>query len=273
MHVTAALCLAACGNDHGYGNVGGVGGEFDVDAGITPAQHGELPCDVQAFLVSRCQGCHANQPINGAPMSLVTYADLTAKNPVGVMVAERGLIRIKATAARMPPPPGAPATPAEIAAFGDWIAAGVPSGRCAPVDDPFDDPVVCTSGTTWTRGDHESPLMHPGRACIACHASSDEGPRFQIGGTVYPTGHEPSDCNGATAAAVEVTDATGRVTTLPVNAAGNFFTSSQIAFPIHVAVVANGKRRSMNGTPPTGDCNGCHTQAGANMAPGRIALP
>jgi len=272
MYLTAALCLAGCGNDHGYGDVGGA---FDVDAGITPAQHGELPCDVQTFLVGRCQGCHAKQPVAGAPMALVTYADLTAKNPVGVMVAERGLIRIENTSARMPPPPAAVVTPAEIAMFRGWIAAGVPSGQCAPVDDPFDGPVVCTSGTRWTRGDHESPLMHPGGACITCHARSDEdeAPQFQIGGTVYPTGHEPNDCNGATGAAVEVTDAGGRVTALPVNAAGNFFTSSQLAFPIHVAVVANGKRRSMSGAPPTGDCNSCHTQDGANMAPGRIVAP
>jgi hypothetical protein len=72
--------------------------------------------------------------------------------------------------------------------------------------------------------------------------TSTEAPRLQIGGTVYPTGHEPNDCYGATSAAVEVTDANGQVTSLPVNESGNFLTSQAIAFPIHVAVVANGKR-------------------------------
>jgi hypothetical protein len=31
--------------------------------------------------------------------------------------------------------------------------------------------------------------MHPGGACLTCHATSSDAPRLQIGGTVYPTGH------------------------------------------------------------------------------------
>jgi hypothetical protein len=140
---------------------------------------------------------------------------------------------------------------------------------------PFDGPTVCTSGRMWRGGDDGSPQMHPGRACITCHANQDDddAPRFAIGGTVYPTGHEPNDCNGATSAVVEVTDANGAVTMLPVNAAGNFFTTRRIATPFPVAVLANGKRRMMNASPPRGDCNSCHTPEGANGAPGRITLP
>src|SRR6185295_2615175 len=133
-------------------------------------------------------------------------------------------------------------------------------------------------------GNTGSPVMHPGLPCIACHARSgddvaisrrhgDEAPVFRVAGTVFPTGHEPDDCNGATTAVVEVTDATGAVTRLPVNAAGNFFSTAALPAPIHVAVSANGKRRAMSASPPTGDCNSCHTQDGANLAPGRIALP
>jgi hypothetical protein len=156
--------------------------------------------------------------------------------------------------------------------FEAWVSSGTPAGDCATGSGTFGGPTVCTSGTTWTGGNRESPVMHPGVACISCHASG-EGPRFRIAGTVYPTGHEPNDCNGATSATIEVTDAGGKVTSLSVNAAGNFFTQAAVAFPIHVAVVANGMRRSMSGAPPTGDCNTCHTQDGANLAPGRIALP
>jgi hypothetical protein len=78
---------------------------------------------------------------------------------------------------------------------------------------------------------------------------------------------------GATSAAIEVTDAGGVVTTLKVNAAGNFSSSATFTFPIQVAVVANGARRAMASSPPSGDCNTCHTQDGANMAPGRIVTP
>lgn len=248
---TAQLWLAGCGNDLGYD---------------TAASSG-LPCDVQTFLADRCQGCHGAQLASGAPMPLLTYENLTARDATGATVAQRSLARLKSPAAQMPPLPAPAATASEIAMFEAWVTAGTPNGECAG-----DGQAVCSSGKTWTGGNRESPLMHPGDACIACH-SSGEGPRFRIGGTVYPTAHEPNDCDGATSAAVEVTDAGGRVTTLQVNAAGNFFTSSAITFPIHVAVVANGTRRVMNGSPPTGDCNSCHTQDGANLAPGRIALP
>jgi hypothetical protein len=124
----------------------------------------------------------------------------------------------------------------------------------------------------WTGGNRESSLMHPGDACIACH-STGEGPRFAFGGTVYPTGHEPDDCNGATSASVVVTDANGQVITRTTNAAGNFSYSGAIAFPIHAKVVTASGERAMVNAVPSGDCNSCHTQTGAMMAPGRITLP
>jgi hypothetical protein len=272
----AQLWLAGCGNDLGYDRPFDHG--VDAGSGMSTGMQGGLPCDVQAFLADRCQGCHGTQPANGAPMSLMSYANLTAKNDDGIMIAQRALARIKNPGAQMPPLPAPSVTTTDISMFEAWVTAGAPAGECVAGKGPFDGPPVCTSQKTWTGGDDGSPRMHPGRACITCHTSSgeDDAPRLLIGGTVYPTGHEPNDCNGATAAdaaVVEVTDAGGKVITLPVNAAGNFLTTSPIAFPIRVAVVANGKRRSMNGSPPRGDCNSCHTQDGANMAPGRIVLP
>jgi len=271
------LFVVSCGNDLAYDNgIGGGGVDAGIDAGDQPSANMGLPCDIQTFLADRCQSCHGKTPSNGAPISLMTYADLAARTSAGVTVAQRALARIKSPSAQMPPLP-APAVPsAQAAIFEAWITSGAPAADCTATPGPpgpFDGPPVCSSGRTWTGGNHESPLMHPGAACIACHTRSEEGPRFRIGGTVYPTGHEPNDCYGATSAVVEVTDAMGRVIALPINAAGNFSTSSAIASPIHVAVVANGKRRSMGASPPTGDCNSCHTQDGANGAPGRIALP
>ncbi|MEZ4453455.1 MAG: hypothetical protein R3B09_28605, partial [Nannocystaceae bacterium] len=62
----------------------------------------------------------------------------------------------------------------------------------------FDDPVQCSSDVYWTMGDHESPFMHPGMACVACHKSQTfhKPPIFLAAGTVYPSGHEPDECNG-----------------------------------------------------------------------------
>ena len=254
-----SLALAACGNDLGYD---------------TATANTGLPCDVQAILADHCEACHGATLAGGAPIHLASYADLTAASAAGGTIAQRCLDRMRNAMAQMPPAPAAAVTAAEIATFEAWVSAGAPTGDCTAGGSGggFDGPVVCTSGKTWTGGNRESSLMHPGLPCIACHASG-EGPRFRVAGTVYPTGHEPDDCNGATSAAVEVTDAAGTVTALAVNGAGNFFSSAAFAFPIHVAVVAGGARRAMAGSPPTGDCNTCHTQDGASMAPGRIALP
>jgi mono/diheme cytochrome c family protein len=116
--------------------------------------------------------------------------------------------------------------------------------------------------------------MHPGDACIACHGrSGGEAPRFNIAGTVYPTGHEPVDCNGTNQAQIVITDKNGQSITLTPNAAGNFFASSALAFPITAKVVAGGKERVMATPQTSGDCNACHTQDGAMMAPGRVTLP
>jgi hypothetical protein len=275
--VAAALVWFGCGNDLGDGPL-----SVGADAAMAVPSIGGLPCDVSAVLSDHCQTCHGATLAAGAPMHLLSYGDLVADRR-GEPTARRCLERMRNTTAQMPPPPASSVTAAEITLFQSWVTAGMPSGDCtAPGNGPFDGPPVCTSGQTWTGGNSESPLMHPGRACIACHATAGDGvvardhghaPIFRVAGTVYPTGHEPDDCNGATGASVEVTDATGAVTKLPINAAGNFFSTAALPAPIHVAVVSGGKRRAMSGSPPTGDCNSCHTQAGANLAPGRIALP
>lgn len=135
-------------------------------------------------------------------------------------------------------------------------------------------PVVCTSQKTWTGGNRESPLMHPGNACISCH-SQGEGPKFALAGTLYPTAHEPNDCNGTSAsgASVIVTDANGTDHTLTPNAAGNFYVSGSIAKPYRARIEYQGRTRAMASAQSTGDCNSCHTEAGSQGAPGRLMLP
>jgi len=134
---------------------------------------------------------------------------------------------------------------------------------------------VCTSKITWTGG--ENANMRPGEACNACHASNSEAPLFIIAGTVYPTAHEPADCNGSNSnntATVVVTDAQGADHTIAVNTAGNFMLQgAAIPLPYKARVEVGGATRSMSTPQSDGDCNNCHTQTGVNGAPGRIMLP
>jgi hypothetical protein len=193
-----------------------------------------------------------------------------------------------------------------LACAGAWAGCGSSSSTTdttVPSDDAGGDDAggdagddvsptpVCTSGTNWTNGNRGSALMHPGRACIDCHTNLG-GPLFSIGGTVYPSAHEPDDCNGANGTTLDlsviITDAVGTVNVLKVNAAGNFYSQDlTIMTPIHAMVgqgcmstmndagtmVTCAKQRGMVSTQNTGDCNSCHTVKGANLAPGRIQAP
>jgi hypothetical protein len=169
--------------------------------------------------------------------------------------------------------PSVPPSNAVDAAAGD--AAILPP---AQVDLVFGGPTVCSSGRYWRGGNEGSEWMSPGQACVACHRrEGDEAPIYAIAGTVYTTGHEPDDCNGtgSTDIKVRVIDARGRTALLSTNSAGNFMTTQAFAFPAQVAVVRGSEVRPMDGAinAADGDCNRCHSEAGSDGAPGRIALP
>ncbi len=170
---------------------------------------------------------------------------------------------------------GAPATPnTDAPDAGGSPGAGV---------DVFGGATTCTSGQSQpniTTGDGYAG-MDPGQACISCH-SQGEGPSFILAGTVYPTGHEPDNCNGVTASDIKVvaTDFTGKEFPMTPNSSGNFFlqnsrrTPVSFAFPYTARVERGGKVvEQMGGAQKSGDCNSCHTEKGANSAPGRIAAP
>lgn len=156
---------------------------------------------------------------------------------------------------------------------GDDAAATDDTGTSTDPNDPLNAAAKCTSNKTWTGGDRGSQLMHPGGACITCHKTDRRAPTLTIAGTVFPSGHEPDDCNGAAGAKVVITDANGKVTTLTTNTAGNFYATAAIAMPFTAKVTFNGKERAMVASQTDGNCNSCHTQNGANNAPGRITLP
>jgi hypothetical protein len=149
----------------------------------------------------------------------------------------------------------------------------------ATADADYNTAVVCTSGQMWTLGDTKSPEMHPGVACRKCHVTLGSGKKdFDISGTVYPTAHEPDDCDGVAGVQVVITDANNAQHVLSVNAAGNFYNDDlygllKIPVPYTAKVVSGSNTREMLTAQTSGDCNSCHTESGAQSAPGRIMAP
>jgi hypothetical protein len=267
-------------------DAGGFGGSagFDTGGGSSRAA-----CEVLELLQTRCASCHSHPPARGVPMPLLDAADLAAEAPnyPGELSIDVSIARMRDPAAPMPPMPAAPPTDGEVATLEGWRADGMPAkcldgngGSGGKPGNPYDTPVVCTSQATWRNGNEESPKMHPGGACIACHEEDEgEGPQFAFAGTIYPTAHEPTDCNGIDGptekAKVVIVDKDGATFTLTANSVGNFYLEERagIALPYRAKIVAGGSERVMATEQTNGDCNFCHTESGANDAPGRIMAP
>ncbi len=286
---TFAWACATTGTDDGVDS--GAGGP---DAGTGPVStapyldggfecEGVVPTSIAGLLTSTCDTCHGPTLAGGAPMHLVSYADLVADSAAypGQTIGQRCVARIQSTDIPMPPGKPGQVAAADVSAFASWVSMGMPPDTlCYPPGqppdagvDPFGLPPTCTSNTYYTHGD--GTQMEPGNACIACHTQSNDGPRYTVAGTVYPTGHEPSECDGTnvSGAVVVVTDANGAVTNAPVNQYGNFYVRTALTMPFHVKVTYEGRERAMSDAPTSGDCNTCHTQDGLMNAPGRIVLP
>lgn len=266
------------------------GGSGDPNATSNDAGSG-LPCDV-AQALSTCQACHGDPLAGGAPLALVTLADLTTTgtwpDDPTLTVAQRAVARMNGTDPfPMPPLPLDASQQSDIDTIQAWIDAGYPAGTCTPDPggtNPFDTPAgLCTRGkgdTTFT-GD---PML-PGEGCIVsgCHASTH---RFTIAGTIYPTAHEKDDCNGGslngslpavTTAKIVITDQNGTLPAITPDSVGNFYSTHALSPPYTVQLLYNNKERDMTGyniaKQPDGNCNSCHTENGDNGAPGRIMLP
>jgi hypothetical protein len=282
----------------GISGSGGSGSSGTGSGGSSgPTVASDLPCDVASLLSSKCLSCHGTRLAGGAPMSLTNYAQLTAPaiSDSSKTMAVVAVSRMMDTANPMPPPGYPAATSTEVAALQNWISAGYPTTGCSsvtppPADagtlppDPFAVAPTCTSGKNWTGGINGSGSMQPGVACINCHKSTGgEAPQFTIAGTLYPTAHEPDQCNGVNGttagAQVVITDANNKIITVTPNSVGNFYYTGAVATPFHAKVTYMGRERDMVGGQTSGDCDACHTQNGtavpstASPAPGRIILP
>jgi len=126
----------------------------------------------------------------------------------------------------------------------------------------------------WTYGNSGSSRMHPGGDCIDCHRSSFEGPLYPGAGTVMDYWDERTDCNGTGGITVELTGAGGEVVTATTNAAGNFAFTRSVSTPYTARIIGpSGATREMIAPQTDLDCMHCHTETGANGAPGRIVAP
>jgi cytochrome c551/c552 len=128
--------IAACGggtvqNNTGGGGSGPTGGDGGSGAsgGAGGAAASGLPCDVDEILGASCRSCHSASPKFGAPMPLVTHADLHAplKSDPSKKVHEQVSARIHDSAKPMPPPPNPLLEEADAAALDAWVAAGAPA--------------------------------------------------------------------------------------------------------------------------------------------------
>ena len=274
-------------------SVGDAGGNVS-DAGAG----GGLPCDVQAVLAAHCQSCHGSTPAAGAPMALMSYADLVAKS-----LSDPSKSNLEMSIARMqdaarPMPPGGGSAAADVAALSGWQSAGAPASTCdtpAEAGTDYNTPEVCTSGMN-TAANVTGGSMRPGQDCMSssCHGNPASNIAMAFGGTVYPSAHEPDLCQGTNgtskALSVSLVDVNGKTYTAPVNRYGNFYLwlydNNGVKLPIkapfgQVQVVGGAAHRDMAEAAPNGRCNACHTSAGANpfapgftsTAPGRIMAP
>ncbi|MBL8744592.1 MAG: hypothetical protein JNK04_25965 [Myxococcales bacterium] len=264
------------GEPNGQGD--GEGGSSSSD--VTVAN--DIPCDVADILVQHCVSCHSDATPKGG-VSLTSLAKLTAPSPLdsAQTVAQRSAIRMRDSASPMPQT--GMLAEADIQVFEGWVDAGTPEGDCGQVVEPPPVEVVCTSGSFWSQGCHESKDMKPGAACISCHESptnecgdEEDGPNLSFGGTVYPTPNEPDDCIaiGVEGSIIVVTDANGAEHTATVRASGNFYLEGpDLPMPITAEIRRNGKVIKMKDPVDSADCNACHTTLGDEDASGRIFPP
>ena len=92
-----AAAVAACslntkldgsGNPNAAGGTGGTAGALTGGTGGAPPPPTGVPCEIAQVLASadgQCTSCHNSPPVTGVPMSLVSYADLTAASPSAML--------------------------------------------------------------------------------------------------------------------------------------------------------------------------------------------
>jgi hypothetical protein len=145
----------------------------------------------------------------------------------------------------------------------------------AGCSDPVHDALVASLGPE-DPSVGPGPTHRPGQPCVACHG--DLGPAklaFSVGGTVYQKQGSPIPAPGAQ---VLVEDQDGRATTIPTNAAGNFFVTPSVFLPNYPTRM---RVASTDGTQVAqmisisnreGSCAMCHFDPPGPTSPGPVFI-
>lgn len=322
--VLPTLALVAC-DDVPFGPAPGAGPA--PPPGEIPAE--PTACDIAAFVTDvHCVGCHGGgtEPlltvdglkatvgapsvrydgvlvVAGDPDASLLYRKIHgpgagegAQMPIGEVLdaaLQDAVARWIAGGAVTDCEPGEPGEPIDpgIEPGGPVVVGAAPVGF-ADSAPSFAAGASCSTGQWWQHaGDEEqSFLMHPGRACIDCHAADGDpdAPRFLFAGTVMGDLRDEDDCRGVPGVTVEILDQDDVVTaSATTNAAGNFglcgagggtedFTCALAppTSPFRVRLSWEGRTREMlTHQDAVGDCMACHTAQGDNGAPGRVVAP
>lgn len=126
----ALALVAACSSSRDDKTTADAGGD-------TSSNVAALPCDVSDALVANCQKCHSNPPSFGAPMPLVTLADVKAKakSDPSKTVAELMKVRINETGSRVMPPSGNTMPKTDLDKLNAWLDGGAPASTTAACGD------------------------------------------------------------------------------------------------------------------------------------------
>lgn len=119
----------------------------------------------------------------------------------------------------------------------------------------------------------EGPLHRPGQPCTWCHRSGGEAePAFALAGTAFVRASSPEPLVGAT---VHIFESSGRRVSLPTNAAGSFYLSSDVKldYPLWIRLEHGGVTRTMQSPIfRESSCAPCHLREAGPTSPGPIVL-
>jgi len=106
-----------------------------ADAGKEPttpaAGEKSLFCDALAVFEKKCNSCHGDPLAAGAPMSLLTYADVSADAPTTKGKKVHEVVGTRVHDAKNPMPPGKPMGAEDLAPIDAWLEAGAPDSDTA----------------------------------------------------------------------------------------------------------------------------------------------
>jgi len=146
----------------GNGAVGPVGAAgAPVSPGDVLTGNEVLPCTVSKVLSAQCQTCHAAKPLGGAPMPLVTFADLHKPAVTQPTMKVYQLVQTRIHDTMRPMPPVNQLKPDEMTGLDTWLKAGALPGAAADATCNIGG-TTTTPGTTNPNADGSRTVLVPG---------------------------------------------------------------------------------------------------------------